>query len=533
MSSDKKTKIFCTMGPACWDVPTLVDLIDAGMNTARFNFSHGDHEAHGACLKRVREAASTRPEKNLAILLDTKGPEIRTGFFKPSCNGKIHLKAGKTIEVCVDYSYKGDENKIACTYAKLPTSVTPGSTILIADGSLVLTVTECLQDSVKCKIENDVSIGERKNMNLPNVKVDLPVLQPKDIDDLQNFAVPHGVDFVAASFVQSASDVIYIRQVLDADPRGKTIKIISKIENQEGLDKFDEILAVTDGVMVARGDLGMEIPPERVFREQKMMISKCRAAGKPCVVATQMLESMVTNPRPTRAECSDVANAVLDGADCVMLSGETANGAFPKAAVEIMARTCQQAEAMQRTKDPTGYEEIFRLMKSAKAGVSKVSHVESAASSAVKTAIDINAKAIIVLTETGETCGKIAKFHPNAPVLAIGTDASVARQVEGYMCNASSIVAEIQKGQGAHVRLAFLTGKKRGLFSDGDAVVMVHTTRNAEGVKQFVVRILFVTSGDPGLMTQTMAAQGETTAPMLTDEATTEKGSSSKRARKH
>ena len=226
---DKKTKIFCTMGPACWDVPTLLELIDAGMNTARLNFSHGDHEAHGATLKRVREASAQRPDKNVAILLDTKGPEIRTGFFNPSCNGKIHLKRNETVEIVTDYSFKGDETKFACTYDKLPTSVKPGSAILIADGSLVLTVLECLPASVKCRIENDQSIGERKNMNLPNVKVDLPVLQPKDIDDLQNFAVPHGVDFVAASFVQSAADVLYIRKVLDADPRGGAIKIISKI----------------------------------------------------------------------------------------------------------------------------------------------------------------------------------------------------------------------------------------------------------------------------------------------------------------
>merc|ERR1719487_2123847 len=246
--------------------------------------------------------------------------------------------------------------------------------VLIADGSLVLTVDQCLPASVICTVENDQSIGERKNMNLPNVKVDLPVLQEKDIDDLQNFGVPHGVDFVAASFVQSASDVLYIRKILDADPRGADIKIISKIENQEGLDKFDEILEVTDGVMVARGDLGMEIPPERVFKEQKLMIEKCRNAGKPCVVATQMLESMISNPRPTRAECSDVANAVLDGADAVMLSGETANGKFPEGAVQIMARTCVQAEEMQAQMDPTGYESIFALMKDAMATGQKMSH---------------------------------------------------------------------------------------------------------------------------------------------------------------
>ena len=496
------------MGPACWDVPTLLTLIDAGMNTARLNFSHGDHAAHGATLKRVREANAQRPDKHIAILLDTKGPEIRTGFFQEKCGGKIHLKAGQALEITTDYSYKGDESKIACTYEKLPTSVKPGSTILIADGSLVLTVTECLASSVKCKVENDQSIGERKNMNLPNVKVDLPVLQEKDINDLQKFGVPNQVDFVAASFVQSAADVLYIRSILDADPRGKDIKIISKIENQEGLDKFDEILQVTDGVMVARGDLGMEIPPERVFREQKMMIAKCRAAGKPCVVATQMLESMINNPRPTRAECSDVANAVLDGADCVMLSGETAGGKFPTAAVEIMARTCLQAEEMARDQDPSGYDSIFKLMKTSKKG-HMLSHVESAASSAVKTALDIGASAILVLSDTGETCRFVSKFHPNQHVLAVMESKRVGNQIEGYMCNATSICTNLKRGDGSHVKLAFKIGKERGYYKDGDAIVCIHTTRNDEGVKQFMVRILFVTSGDPHLATKmTGAASG-------------------------
>jgi len=503
---DKKTKIFCTMGPACWDVPTLVTLIDAGMNVARLNFSHGDHAAHGATLERVREAAKMRPEKNVAILLDTKGPEIRTGFFQEKCGGKIHLKQGSKIEITTDYSYKGDETKIACTYEKLPQSVSPGSMVLIADGSLVLKVLECKATSVICNVENDQSIGERKNMNLPNVKVDLPVLQSKDIDDLQNFGVPHMVDFVAASFVQSAADVLFIRKTLDADPRGKDIKIISKIENQEGLDKFDEILAVTDGVMVARGDLGMEIPPERVFREQKIMITKCRNAGKPVVVATQMLESMISNPRPTRAECSDVANAVLDGADAVMLSGETANGKFPKGAVEIMARTCIQAEEMARANDPSGYNQLFELMKAAKKGNFKLSHVESAASSAVKTACDVGAKAIVVLSESGETARYVAKFHPDCPVIGVTTDKRIGEQIEGYMACTVAMVVDIPKGDGKHIKYCFAEGKRRGLFKDGDAVVAINTTRNTEKIKQYMLRILFVTSGDPTLGTP--ASQG-------------------------
>lgn len=495
MPVEKKTKIFCTMGPACWDVDMVTKLIDAGMNTARLNFSHGDHKAHGATLERVRQAASTRPNRNIAILLDTKGPEIRTGFFQEKCNGKIHLKKGSTLELCTDYDYKGDESKIACTYMKLPTSVKAGSSILIADGSLVLTVLECKEASVICRVENDQSIGERKNMNLPNVKVDLPVLQPKDIDDLQNFAVPQKVDYIAASFVQSASDIHFIRETLGE--AGKHIKIISKIENQEGLDKFDEILAVTDGVMVARGDLGMEIPPEKVFKEQKMMIHKCREAGKPCIVATQMLESMIVNPRPTRAECSDVANAVLDGADCVMLSGETANGSFPEGAVQIMARTCLEAEALHEAEDPSGYDEIFTLMKSSKKARSSMPEAESCASSAVKMSCDIMAKAIIVLSETGETARLLAKFHPHAQILAVCASETVARQIEGFMCNAYAVHTELPRGDGVHVRHAFKVGIEKGLFNQGDAIPCVHTMRNVDNKKQWTVRILNVTTTEP------------------------------------
>ena len=246
--------------------------------------------------------------------------------------------------------------------------------------------------------------------------------------------------------------------------------------------------------MVARGDLGMEIPPEKVFREQKRMITKCRQAGKPCVVATQMLESMISNPRPTRAECSDVANAVLDGADCVMLSGETANGSFPKAAVEIMASTCREAEQLLRDQDPSGYDQIFKLMKEAKKSKVNLSTIEATASSAVKTACDIGAKAIIVLTETGETARLVAKFHPEAAIVAVSGDKHICQMVEGYMCNAVSVYTTEARGNGNHVRCAFEAGKKAGLFTNGDTVVIVHTLRNEAGVKEWTTRLLTVSS---------------------------------------
>jgi pyruvate kinase len=281
-------------------------------------------------------------------MLDTKGPEIRTGFFKDGAD-KIHLAKGGQIILTSDYTYKGDKHKLACSYDKLALSVNVGQQILVADGSLVLTVLSCdkAAGEVLCRIENNASMGERKNMNLPGVVVDLPTFTEKDVDDIVNFGIKHKVDFIAASFVRKASDVKNLRKLL-ADNGGQHIKIICKIENQEGLENYDEILQATDSIMVARGDLGMEIPPSKVFLAQKLMIRKANIAGKPVITATQMMESMIEvsvihhqpvcavtlsmapntmhlffpkNPRPTRAECSDVANAVYDGTDCVMLSG--------------------------------------------------------------------------------------------------------------------------------------------------------------------------------------------------------------------
>merc|ERR1719284_694829 len=376
-SFNRKCKIICTMGPACWDPPMLTKLIEAGMNIARLNFSHGDHEMHGQTVAKIREAAKAKPEKPVAIMLDTKGPEIRTGFFREDVGKSIELKQGQDLKLVTDYSFKGDSTCIALTYQKLPESVKPGNTILMADGSLSLKVKECGKDFVMTEVMNNCALGERKNCNLPGVKVDMPVLQDKDKQDLVNFGIPQGVDFVAASFVQSAEDVKQIRQTLGL--RGRMIKIISKIENEEGLKNYDAIVKESDGIMVARGDLGMEIPPEKVFLAQKMMISWCNLKGKPVVTATQMLESMTGLPRPTRAEASDVANAVLDGTDCVMLSGETAAGQFPLNAVTIMRRICEEAESA------VDYGSLYLSMRLGVLSINKQMHaVESICSSAVK-----------------------------------------------------------------------------------------------------------------------------------------------------
>lgn len=331
----------------------LVKMLDAGMNVARLNFSHGDHTSHGKSLDNLEAALQQRPDKHCAVMLDTKGPEIRTGMLK---DGKaIELQANQSLKISTDYTLQGDTTMISCSYKSLPTTVNVGSTIFIADGSLTCEVTEIHDDHIVVVCKNGVKLGERKNMNLPGAIVDLPTLTEKDENDLQAFGLVRNVDFIAASFVRKASDVEYVRQVLGE--KGAHIKIISKIENHEGLQNYDEILATSDSIMVARGDLGMEIPPEKVFIAQKWMIEKANVAAKPIITATQMLESMIKAPRPTRAEASDVANAVLDGSDCVMLSGECANGDYPINAVSIMSKICVEAEKT------INYKRMFNDMK--------------------------------------------------------------------------------------------------------------------------------------------------------------------------
>ncbi|KAL2630550.1 hypothetical protein R1flu_015236 [Riccia fluitans] len=404
----QKTKIVCTLGPKSRDVETLEAMLRAGMNVARFNFSHGSYDYHQETLEALKEAM-TNTQIMCAVLLDTKGPEIRTGLLK---DGKpIPIVKDREITITTDYDCVGDETTIALSYKKLAEHVHPGSTILIADGSITLTVLECDVEggTVRCRCENSATLGEKKNCNLPGVVVDLPTVTKKDEDDILIWGVKNKIDFIAASFVRKGSDVKKIRELLGEHSKG--IHIISKVENQEGLVNFDDILRESDGIMVARGDLGMEIPTEKIFLAQKMMIFKCNSAGKPVVTATQMLESMCKAPRPTRAEATDVANAVLDGTDAVMLSGETAAGAYPINAVSIMAAICREAEAS------LDYDSMFKsIIKSAPLPMTPL---ESLASSAVRTAIKVRASLIIVLTRGGSTAKLVAKYRPPVPILSV------------------------------------------------------------------------------------------------------------------
>jgi pyruvate kinase len=479
----RKTKIVCTIGPSCWSQEMLGKLIDAGMNVARLNFSHGDHATHGETLSRLRGALASRPHKNIAVMLDTKGPEIRTGFLKDHANVTIHK--GSLLELTTDYDFIGDETKIAVSYAELPQSVVVGGAVLVADGSLVLKIVEVHDTYVITRAENTATIGERKNMNLPGAKVLLPTLTAKDEDDLVNFGLVQGVDLIAASFVRTGKDIDNIRAVLG--PRGRAIKIIAKIESQEGLENYDEILERTDGIMVARGDLGMEIPPEKVFLAQKMMIRKANIAGKPVVTATQMLESMIKSPRPTRAECTDVANAVLDGADSVMLSGETANGEYPIAAVDMMSKICVQAEGAIH------YDELYQALRnSVLETAGAMSTQEAIASSAVKTAIDINAKMIVVLTESGTTARLIAKYRPSQPILVLTALGETARQAEGCFKGTTARVMGSMIGTDSILYRATDLGKNYGWIEKGDTVVAIHGMQEARSGSTNMLKVLIV-----------------------------------------
>ncbi|TFJ87005.1 hypothetical protein NSK_001339 [Nannochloropsis salina CCMP1776] len=477
----RKSKIVCTLGPACWSVEGLGKLIDAGMNVARLNFSHGDHEGHGATLDRLREALATRPGVHVAVMLDTKGPEIRTGFLGSAKT--MEYKKGSIVEIVTDYSMPGNSEIIACSYSDLPTTTKVGATILVADGSLVLKVTELRSSSVMAEVQNTAVIGERKNMNLPGAIVNLPTLTEKDVADLTDFGIPQNVDFIAASFVRKGSDIDYIRSVLGEE--GSHIKIIAKIENQEGLHNYEEILDRTDGIMVARGDLGMEIPSEKVFLGQKMMINKANIRGKPVITATQMLESMIKNPRPTRAECTDVANAVLDGTDCVMLSGETANGDYPTEAVTIMAKICREAESAMN------YNQLSNTMRNTvMAFMGHMPAPESVASSSVKTAFDIDAKMIVVLTETGNTAQLIAKYRPSMPILALTAIPETARFVQGVVKNSYCVVIGSMIGTESILLRALDIGRQKGWVESGANVVCVHGTQEAVPGSSNMLRVM-------------------------------------------
>lgn len=421
---NKKTKIVCTIGPASESIDTLKELIKSGLNVCRLNFSHGNYEEHG---KRIENIKAARNEMNLpiAILLDTKGPEIRTGKFS---SPEVNLVEGQNFIITME-DVLGDETKCTVSYKELVNDVKPGNQILIDDGLVGLAVKEIKGQEILCIVQNAGTIKDNKGVNVPNVKINLPAITPKDKKDIE-FGIEQGIDFIAASFVRKASDVLAIREILEEN-NATNIQIISKIENQEGVDNIDEILEVSDGLMVARGDLGVEIPTEDIPIVQKELIKKCNILGKPVITATQMLDSMIRNPRPTRAEVTDVANAIFDGTDAIMLSGETAAGKYPLESVKTMASIAIRAE---QTLD---YEELLKT----KVKLRQLNITNAISHATCTTAIDLKASAIITATASGYTARMVSSYRPSAPIIAATNSEMVMRQM-GLVWGVYPLLAE-------------------------------------------------------------------------------------------
>ncbi len=447
----KRTKIVCTLGPAVDSLETLSEMLNSGMNVARLNFSHGSHEEHEKRINLVREAAQ-KTGTRIAILLDTKGPEIRTKTLK---EGKeIALEKGQSFFFTTE-DIVGDNNGVAVTYADFAKDLAVDKIILVDDGALRFVVTKIEGTKIHTTLLNNGMLGEKKGVNLPDVKINLPALADSDIADLK-FGCKMGVDFVAASFIRKKEDVMEVRKVLDENG-GENIKIMSKIENQEGLDNFPEILLVSDSIMVARGDLGVEIPIAKVPFAQKNMIAMCNDLGKPVVTATQMLESMIKNPNPTRAEVTDVANAILDGTDAVMLSGETAKGAYPAQAVATMAQIAEEVDPYIEPM-PIGFEEELDI-------------TESIARGTVEVATSCGAKAIAIGTHTGRSALAIRKYFPKAPILAIVDNEQVARQlklVKGVVSVVNNKLEDHEEMANASIAMC----KERFNLQKGDRIVV-------------------------------------------------------------
>jgi len=451
----KKTKIVCTIGPKTESEEMLTNLLEAGMNVMRLNFSHGNYDEHGKRIANLRSVVKNTGHQ-AAILLDTKGPEIRT--MKLEGGNDVALTAGQTFTFTTDQSVIGNNERVAVTYTGFAADLKVGNTILVDDGLIGMEVTEVTETTVVCKVRNNGDLGENKGVNLPGVSIQLPALAEKDKLDLI-FGCEQGVDFIAASFIRKRSDVLEIREHLKAHG-GENIQIISKIENQEGLNNFDEILDASDGIMVARGDLGVEIPVEEVIFAQKMMIKKCNRARKVVITATQMLDSMIKNPRPTRAEAGDVANAILDGTDAVMLSGESAKGKYPLESVTIMATICERTDRVMKSRiDPRNDDRKMRI-------------TEAVCRGAVETAENLEAPVIVVATEGGKSAKSIRKYFPHATILALTTNELTSRQLLLTKGVITSMVQEIASTDDFY-RLGKEAALASGYAQKGDVVVMV------------------------------------------------------------
>lgn len=451
----RKTKIICTIGPASESEEKLKELLLAGMNVARFNFSHGDHEEHRIKLERARQAAKELGLP-LATMQDTKGPEIRLRDFE---GGKVYLETGATFRLTTE-EILGTADRASITYKNLKNDVEVGKSILIDDGLIELAIRGIEDTDIVCEVVNGGYVSNHKGINVPGAILSMPYISDVDRDDII-FGVEMGYDYLAASFVRCADDVLAVKELIRE--HGGRMRVISKIENMQGIDNLDEILKVSDGIMVARGDMGVEIPLEEVPVLQKKMIKKALQLGKIVITATQMLDSMIKNPRPTRAETTDVANAIYDGTSAIMLSGESAAGAYPIEAVKTMSRIAERTEADICYAD--------RLRERSHNWVNNEEVTTAICHACCTTAMDLNAKAIITVTMSGYTAGMISKYQPGCRVIGCAVDEIVFRQM-ALMFGVSPLLINKEDDTEELFAAAVKASVEAGLISCGDRVVI-------------------------------------------------------------
>ncbi|KAL3277133.1 hypothetical protein HHI36_012487 [Cryptolaemus montrouzieri] len=474
------TGIVCTIGPACRDPAVLEKMMETGMNVARLNFSHGTHQYHKETIRNIRTAVESFSNKlgtihPIAIALDTKGPEIRTGVLEGGISAEVELEEGDLIELTSNKSYyqNGNSKRIYVGLENLHKTVPVDTKIFIDDGQIGLKCTDVLENSIRCKIENGGSLGSSKGVHIPGVPIDLPSVSAKDIDDIK-FGIDQDADMIFVSFARDANTVAQIQELIHKS--GKQTKVIAKIENVAGMENMDQIIEAADGILIDRGDLGMAIPMNKVFLAQKMIIAKCNRAGKPIICATQMLESMTYKPRPTRAESSDVANAVLDGADCVMLSGETAKGYYPLECVQVMSDISREAEGAIWQK---------QLFEDLSNEIRTTDNAHTIAIAAVAASIKNLASAIVVLTTSGRSAHLISKYRPLCPIIAVTKSSLIARQsviFRGIIpVIYEGIVEDWIEDVNSQVEYGINYGKKNGFIHAGDSVIIVSGWREGKG----------------------------------------------------
>ncbi|NLY08434.1 MAG: pyruvate kinase [Tissierellia bacterium] len=488
---NKKTKIVATIGPVSESIEILEEMIVSGMNVCRLNFSHGTHDEHLVRINAIKKARENQ-SANVAIMLDTKGPEIRIKTFED--NKSVVLETGRDFTLTTR-DVLGNDKIVSITYIGLPSDVSVGNTILIDDGLVELEVVSKNETDINCKVINGGTISNRKGINVPSVKINIPALTDSDIEDIL-FGIKQDIDFIAASFIRKPEDVLAIRRILE-DNNSDHIEIISKIENQEGVENLDDIIRVSDGIMVARGDLGVEIAPEEIPIVQKDMISKCNLAGKPVITATQMLDSMMRNPRPTRAEVTDVANAILDGTSAIMLSGETAAGKYPILAVKMMSKIACRVESS------LDYHEILRKT----SDFNEITTTNAIGKATCTTAYDLSASAIIAATASGYTARVISKFKPKSPIIAATTSPRSARKLS-LDWGVFPVISELGSSTDEILDYSITAAQNSGYIKDGDLVVItagvpVGTSGSTNLIKVHTLGKLLISGTGIGNMTIT------------------------------